>query len=145
VASLDGKRLSLAEWPVGSLDLYKPDLSLDPETTGGATRPTLPRGLAGQEMRQALLLRGYLSSTADNSEDSQEPYDAASNSDTAREDVNEDATVESSPVKGLIDGDDLLRKEMALNISQRKALGLDSLVGGPQMLIISTESSRIRS
>jgi hypothetical protein len=37
----------------------------------------------------------------------------------------------SLPVKGLIDGDDLLRKEMALIISQRKALGLDGLVGRP--------------
>ncbi len=38
-------------------------------------------------------------------------------------------------MKGLIDGDDLLRREMVRIISQRKALGLDGLVGGPQMMI----------
>ena|GEM_PF-4261923 len=96
--SLDGKRLGLALMPVGSLDLYKLDLSLDPETTGSYTSySSTEASWSGDASGTAP--KGISSSTADNSEDSQESYDAASDSDTSRKDANEDAAVGSDSTR----------------------------------------------
>jgi hypothetical protein len=71
--SLDGKRLSLAVMPMGSLDLYKLDLSLDIETTGRYTAYS-STGVSWSGEVSGTAPRGISSSTAYNSEDSQESY-----------------------------------------------------------------------
>jgi hypothetical protein len=84
--SLDGKRLSLAVMPMGSLDLYKLDLSLDNETTWRYTAYS-STGVSWSGNVSGTAPRGISASTAYNSADSQESYMPASDSDTAGEDA----------------------------------------------------------